>query len=100
MIIFTKPPPPDQACQRTAPRTLAIELENLKQKAFSIAIAGSPRKVDAVLGMLRGNYCNVLITDEETAKALLSKAGNHKKNAGRRKSKKRRPPGRRCIEDI
>jgi deoxyribonucleoside regulator len=53
-------------------RTLAVELENLKQKSLSIAIAGSPRKAGAILGMLRGHYCNVLITDEETARALLS----------------------------
>jgi len=57
-------------------RTLAIELENLKQKALSIAVSGSPHKVEAILGMLRGHYCNVLITDEETAKALLSKSGH------------------------
>jgi deoxyribonucleoside regulator len=55
--------------------TLAVELENLRQKALSIAIAGSPRKVEAILGMLRGQYCNVLITDEETAKGCLSKSG-------------------------
>jgi deoxyribonucleoside regulator len=55
-------------------RTLAIELENLKQKAMSIAVSSSTHKVEAILGMLRGQYCNVLITDEETAKALLSKS--------------------------
>jgi deoxyribonucleoside regulator len=58
-------------------RTLAIDLENLKQKVLSIAIAGSPHKVEAILGMLHGQYCNVLITEEETAKALLSRLGGH-----------------------
>jgi deoxyribonucleoside regulator len=53
-------------------RTLAVELENLKHKTLSIAIAGSPHKVNAIRGMLRGQFCNVLITDEVTAKALLS----------------------------
>lgn len=53
-------------------RTLAVELETLKQKKLSIAIAGSLHKVNAILGMLQGQYCNVLITDEDTAKALLS----------------------------
>ena len=52
-------------------RTLAVNLENLRQKKLSIAIAGSLHKIDAILGMLRGQYCNVLITDENTAKALL-----------------------------
>jgi deoxyribonucleoside regulator len=56
-------------------RTLAVELENLKQKALSIAVAGSPNKVNAIRGMLRGQFCNVLITDEITAKALLSSSG-------------------------
>jgi deoxyribonucleoside regulator len=55
-------------------RTLAIELENLKQKDLSIAVSGSPFKVEAILGALQGKYCNVLITDEETAKALLSRS--------------------------
>jgi len=53
-------------------RTLAVDLENLKQKPLSVAIAGMPHKVDAILGMLRGRLCNVLITDEATAKALLT----------------------------
>ena len=53
-------------------RTLAVNLDNLRQKKLSIAIAGSLHKVDAILGMLRGQYCNVLITDEDTAKALLA----------------------------
>ncbi len=58
-------------------RTLAIDLENLKQKVLSIAIAGSPHKVEAILGMLHGQFCSVLITDEETAKALLSRHERH-----------------------
>lgn len=53
-------------------RTLAIELEDLKKKPLSIGIAGSPLKVEAIRGMLRGRLCNVLITDELTARALLS----------------------------
>jgi deoxyribonucleoside regulator len=57
-----------------AMRTLAVELDNLKQKTLSIGIAGSLIKIEAIFGMLRGQYCNVLITDEETAKALLTKS--------------------------
>jgi deoxyribonucleoside regulator len=67
-------------------RTLAIELENLKLKDLSIAISGSPYKVEAILGMLRGKYCNVLITDVETAKALLSKSGYKAKLPGSEKT--------------
>jgi len=53
-------------------RTLAIELESLRKKELAVAIAGGARKVEAILGMLRGQYCNVLITDEETARTLLA----------------------------
>ncbi len=53
-------------------RTVAIELENLGHKALSIALAGGRHKIQAILGMLRGRHCNVLITDEETARALLA----------------------------
>ncbi len=52
--------------------TLAIELNNLRSKRLAIAVAGGLHKTDALLGMLRGQYCNVLITDEETAKMLLA----------------------------
>lgn len=58
-----------------AGRTIAVELSNLRSKEVSVAVAGGLRKVDAILGALRGRYCNVLITDEETAKALLDRDG-------------------------
>jgi deoxyribonucleoside regulator len=65
-----------QPCSPTLDcRTLAVDLENIKQKKWSIAVAGSPHKIEAIRGMLFGQFCNVLITDEETAKALLSKSG-------------------------
>lgn len=54
-------------------RTLAVELETLRSKALSVAVAGTARKVDAILGALRGRYCNVLITDEEAARALITR---------------------------
>ncbi len=37
-----------------------------------IAVAGGPDKREAILGAMRGRYANVLITDEETAAALLA----------------------------
>ncbi|MBC1936108.1 sugar-binding transcriptional regulator [Listeria grandensis] len=52
-------------------RTIGIELESLKQKERSILIAGGARKVDAIHGALQGEYANVLITDQFTAKELL-----------------------------
>ncbi len=53
-------------------RTIAVDLNNLKTKRISAAIAAGTNKVDAILGMLRGGFCNVLITSEETAKSLLT----------------------------
>jgi deoxyribonucleoside regulator len=55
-------------------RMLAVELDSLKQKTLSIAVAGSLHKIEAILGMLRGQYCNVLITDEVTAEALIAES--------------------------
>jgi len=55
-------------------RTIAVELENLKTKRISAAVAAGEHKVMAILGMIRGGYCNVLITSKDTAKALLSGA--------------------------
>ncbi|MCE5209156.1 MAG: sugar-binding transcriptional regulator [Chloroflexi bacterium] len=52
-------------------RILAIELDNLKKKKFSVAIAGQPKKIEAIRGLLKGGYSNVLITDETTARELL-----------------------------
>ena len=52
-------------------RTLAIELECLRKKKLAVAIAGGSHKIGAILGMLHGRYCNVLITDAGTAKGLL-----------------------------
>ena len=54
--------------------TLAVELDRLRSKRLAVAIAGGVHKIDAILGMLRGRYCNVLITDHETAEALVRRA--------------------------
>jgi deoxyribonucleoside regulator len=56
-------------------RTIAVELKNLKSKRISAAIAAGLNKVEALLGMLRGGFCNVLITSEETAQSLLMHSG-------------------------
>ncbi|MCS7462931.1 sugar-binding transcriptional regulator [Paenibacillus doosanensis] len=54
-------------------RTIGIELADLKQKEQSILVAGGAKKVKAIYGALRGQYANVLITDQNTAKALLAR---------------------------
>ena len=62
-----------QPCSpKLAERTLAIELETLREKPLSIAVSGGHQKTKAILGMLNGRFCNTLITDETTAKALIA----------------------------
>ncbi|WP_227938393.1 sugar-binding transcriptional regulator [Alkalihalobacillus deserti] len=54
-----------------AERTVAIELEKLKELEYSIGVAESENKVPSIIGALRGRYINVLITNESTAEELL-----------------------------
>ena len=56
-------------------RTIAVDLRDFVSKRYSVGVAGGMRKVDAILGALRGRFCNVLITDERTAQALLDRNG-------------------------
>jgi DNA-binding transcriptional regulator LsrR (DeoR family) len=56
-----------------AERTVAIELEKLKELEYSIGVAESENKVPSILGALRGKYINVLITNESTAVGLLNR---------------------------
>lgn len=52
-------------------RTIGIELSDLKKIRHSILIAGGNEKVDGIYGALKGQFSNVLITDQYTAQALL-----------------------------
>ncbi|GGF94788.1 sugar-binding transcriptional regulator [Paenibacillus abyssi] len=54
-------------------RTIGIDLEELKLKEQSILVAGGPKKVEGIYGALRGQYANVLITDQFTAKYLMER---------------------------
>lgn len=53
-------------------RTIAIELERLKQNRTTIAVAESKEKVPSIIGALHGGYMTHLVTDEETAVELMS----------------------------
>lgn len=44
-------------------RVVSMRLEQLHTVNYSIAVAGGARKFDAILGALRGEWINVLITD-------------------------------------
>lgn len=56
------------------PRLMSTSLEDLRKLDNVIGTAGGPEKVDAILAALRGGYLDVLITDEDTASALLEKS--------------------------
>lgn len=59
-------------------RTMSLPLEALKRVKTVIAVAGGPRKAPSILGALRGGYVDVLITDEDTARAVLDLSRAHK----------------------
>lgn len=52
-------------------RTIGIELEEIKKKQYSIAVAGGKEKLAAIQAGLKGKWFNSLITDEWTATELL-----------------------------
>lgn len=53
-------------------RLLAIPFETLRKIPRRVGVAGGPSKVQAILGALRGGLVNVLVTDSDTALALLA----------------------------
>ena len=52
-------------------RVMSIPLEQLRDVPLRVISAGGAEKVEAILGAIKLINCNVLITNEETAKALL-----------------------------
>lgn len=54
-------------------RVIGLPLEDLRKAKMRIAVAGGLEKVDAILATLRGGYATTLVTDEETALALLDR---------------------------
>jgi deoxyribonucleoside regulator len=52
-------------------RTIGIELQELRKKQYSIAVAGGEEKLQAIMAALRGRLFNILITDEWVANELL-----------------------------
>lgn len=57
-------------------RFVGLSLEELKRIPTVVCVAGGPSKVCSILGALRGKYADVLITDEETARAILRVAAS------------------------
>lgn len=54
-----------------ASRTISIPVDDFLAVPRRIGIAGGHRKQEPILGALRGGWVNVLITDIDTARALL-----------------------------
>lgn len=52
-------------------RTIGLGLDDVKRIPTKIAVSGGHRKVRPILGAIRGGYVDILITDEETAQAIL-----------------------------
>lgn len=52
-------------------RTIVIGLENFKRIPLRIGVAGLPSKLPAIIGAIKGGYINALVTDADTAEALL-----------------------------
>lgn len=55
-------------------RVIGMELEQLRRVRRCVGVAGGERKVAAIRGAMRGGYINVLITDINTARALIDTA--------------------------
>jgi deoxyribonucleoside regulator len=53
-------------------RSIGIGLKALRNIDCVIAVASGKQKAGAILGALRGKYCNVLVTDVAAANAVLS----------------------------
>ena len=51
-------------------RTIGIELDEIKNKPYSIAVAGGKDKIKAIKAAIKGKLFNVLITDELVANQL------------------------------
>ena len=52
-------------------KTLSIELQTLKQARYVIGLASGEGKHAAILGALRGQHINALVTDRATAEYLV-----------------------------
>ena len=53
-------------------RTVGLRLADLQSKEHSILLSGGEAKLRAIRAALKGGYANVLITDQFTARSLLS----------------------------
>ena len=52
---------------------IAMPLSQIRQNRMTVGVASGSDRVDAILGALRGNLINVLISDSETATEVLKR---------------------------
>lgn len=52
-------------------RAIGLSLDELRSIPMTIGVAVGARKAAAILGALRGGFLHVLVTDEETARAVI-----------------------------
>jgi deoxyribonucleoside regulator len=57
-------------------RIMSLPISQLRDVPMRVLSSGGTEKIDAILGAIKLIDCNVLITNEETAKALLAHKGN------------------------
>jgi DNA-binding transcriptional regulator LsrR (DeoR family) len=55
-------------------RLITIQTKDLLSIPTRIGVAGGPKKVEPILGALRGGYINLLVTDSVTAAAVLEQS--------------------------
>jgi len=53
-------------------RVISMSLEQLRKVSRAVGVAGGSRKYAGILGALRGNWINILVTDHFTAKRLAN----------------------------
>ncbi len=52
-------------------RTMGYDILENKNDALIVVVAGGGKKYEAILGALRGNFIDVLITDKNMAEKLV-----------------------------
>lgn len=55
-------------------RTIGMPLEDIRNIPLRIGVSGGPRKIKPIIGVLRGQHVNVLVTDALTAQGVLTHA--------------------------
>lgn len=54
-------------------KTLDMDIEQYKKIRYVMGLAGGKFKADAIFAALKGKIINIIVTDEETAKAIIDK---------------------------